>query len=286
MGNACVFCGDDTVPLHKEHIFGDWIARLYGKPLTGFSQIVLPDGTAKTWGRRAFQEKVRIVCQENCNGGWMSKLEQQVIPILSPMILNGWNTQLPPRTQTTLAFWAVKTAMVLDHLFRSLRVIPDSECKGLYAARQALPANFVWIGFRSTPGINLVSSLKEAVSQLQLPADEPELGKLILADAANGRAMYRVTFSVGHVAFQVFGHTFPANLAIVEGPGNFNYTQRIWPVQTSAPWPPPRPIEDLGGLLGLHALFGGPPPPESPPPVVPPNRKARRAAEHPKKQRP
>ena len=55
---------------------------------------------------------VRTVCKE-CNHGWMNLLEQANIPLLGPLIDDNSRFIDTPQ-QTTIAAWAVKTAMVLD----------------------------------------------------------------------------------------------------------------------------------------------------------------------------
>lgn len=254
---------------------------MYGRVPTGVSQLVDEQGRVTSWPKSCFQDSVKIVCQQACNGGWMSRLEQRVIPTLGPMIKKGWSTGLPPRTQQALAFWAVKTALVLDYVHAAVRVIPDAEYPALHAAQQPLPAHLVWIGRRNTVGEQLAASLKQAISEIQVPADDPDgIAVQIRASIAEGCGIYRVTFSVGHVVFQVFGHTLPGPLDIKTGPDNARILHQIWPPQGHITWPPERSIEVVGGVGGLHSLFGGPVPPNVPPPSlsVRPNRKARRAA--------
>lgn len=259
MARACVFCGDDSKPLHKEHIFADWIAKIYGSMPTGISQAVDQHGITKTWGKNAFQDKVRIVCQDRCNGGWMSDLEDQIKPILGPMITKGWSTSLSPVSQREIAFWAVKTALVLDQFQPSTRVIPDSEYPALYSAQRPLPSHLVWLSRRNSPGDNLASSFKESIGTIRVPngGEGAKLTDKIRESMSEGKGLYRVTFSVGFVVFQVFGHTLPTTLDIEEGADNAEYTQRIWPPNDQIIWPPPKGIEEVGGLSGLHRMWGG-----------------------------
>lgn len=55
---------------------------------------------------------VRCVCQK-CNNGWMSELENEIKPVLAPMI-NGYRTLLTPDEQMTLARWASLKAQCFD----------------------------------------------------------------------------------------------------------------------------------------------------------------------------
>ena len=283
----CVFCGDDTVPMTREHIFSDWIADLYGEMPRGISQVVDDEGI-KTWSQRAFQDTVRIVCQDRCNGGWMSRLEGRVKPILGPMITKGWATTLSPASQALIAFWAVKTALVLDYFHPTVPWYQSRSIPALYAAQQPLPSHMVWLGRRNASADCLAESIKQEISQIEVPKDDPHIQEQIRADIASGRGIYRITFGIGHVVLQVFGHTLPTRLDISEGPGNGEITHRIWPTQDHVTWPPLKSVDEMGGVRALHGLFGGPPLRTAPPPMlVPsPNRMARRAAERGKKPRP
>ena len=115
----------------------------------------------------------------------------RVAPILGPMIKHGWITPLSLPSQADIAFWAVKTALVIDQFYPAARLIPDSEYPALYAAQQPLPAHLVWIAHRRDPRENLASSLKEPITEIQVPSDNPNLADLISADIGKGARIYR-----------------------------------------------------------------------------------------------
>lgn len=56
--------------------------------------------------------KAKVVCQD-CNNGWMSDLENETKPILSPMVAD-LALHLTEHDQNVLTRWTVKTAMMLD----------------------------------------------------------------------------------------------------------------------------------------------------------------------------
>lgn len=135
MANACAFCGDDSRRLTDEHVFGDWVSRLFGSkaPPDGFNgkaQIFDAAGNLKEFAAIPFQQVVKIPC-EACNTGWMRGLEDSVIPFLTPMIL-GERVRLRPSRQRLLATWCVKTALVMDHLHPRSRIVPDAHYHELY----------------------------------------------------------------------------------------------------------------------------------------------------------
>jgi hypothetical protein len=57
--------------------------------------------------------RLPVVCKDRCNGGWMSRLELAVIPILAPMI-GGAPKELDASDQLILSRWADKTVMVME----------------------------------------------------------------------------------------------------------------------------------------------------------------------------
>ena len=90
----CVFCGWEGT-LTKEHAWPDWIRDvLPAGHVKGHSQ---QHRVAATTGEvtaitpvlheKAANRKVQVVCQRECNGGWMSDLENTAKPLLVPIIL-------------------------------------------------------------------------------------------------------------------------------------------------------------------------------------------------------
>ena len=209
----------------------------------------------------------------------MSALEKAVKPILGPMMTKGWVTPLSPPTQRLLAFWAVKTALVIEYLHPRHRVVPDAHYSALYAAQSPPPGVMVWIARRNAYGDLMSSSLKEAIGGVHIAADNPSLQRRVLQLANSGQAkMYRFTFTIGHVVFQVFGHNFPMKMEIGGGEALADVVQRIWPIDEDITWPAARCIEDIpNGLLGLHAAWN-PPADQAPPiPAIAPFKRPERA---------
>jgi hypothetical protein len=68
----------------------------------------------KEWRTKDSALKIGNVCQE-CNNGWMSRLEDHVKPILSPMIL-GKSVIVKPSQQERVAAWLTKCAMMFDSM--------------------------------------------------------------------------------------------------------------------------------------------------------------------------
>ena len=220
----------------------------------------------------------------------MSNLEHLVSPILGPMILNGKPTALSPGTQKDLAFWAVKTALVLDQFSEPSRHIPDAEYRALYAMQQPLSSHMVWSSHRNNTGPAIASALKGVVNQVWFFQNQPEAKALLDSEVAQGRTMYGAGFAIGHVAFLVMGHNFSTALDFHSGPNHALVAHRIWPVTGPVVWPPGHSIDEVGGFASYYTLiFGQPGLPPAPPPKAwwpgQPSRKVRRAAQRTAKKR-
>jgi hypothetical protein len=111
----CIFCGHDV--LTKEDIWPQWIIKLLKKhpdeivpmrakrhtdPLTKWLKM----------GNRALE--FNGVCQ-NCNNGWMSTLEDDTSPIVTPMIIDEAVT-LDSLQRFKLAQWTMKCAMLFEFM--------------------------------------------------------------------------------------------------------------------------------------------------------------------------
>lgn len=161
---TCVFCSDPHAPLTEEHLFADWVSKSFGD-IGSLIELRNAEGEiAFSWKGTAFQDVLKIVCDKNCNNGWMSDLENKVSPILGPMM-----ETLTTSQQANLASWAVKTVLVADHLDRLNRFVPDSEYQawsGIYGLDRASVKRSRWVpttqccetlqeicdGNRSSPG--------------------------------------------------------------------------------------------------------------------------------------
>jgi hypothetical protein len=109
---TCIFCG--ATADSREHIFADWINELIAATEFDALTVDIEDGQiarSRSYPtKQAAGQRAKIVC-EACNHGWMSKLEGEAKPVLSPLIL-GHASTLDMVQQILAATWAVKTAMV------------------------------------------------------------------------------------------------------------------------------------------------------------------------------
>ena len=243
----CVFCGYQG-KLHNEHAWPEWIRE------------VLPDGHVKGYASQheilvgtgyvkestpmlraeAADRKVKVVCQSECNGGWMSDLENAAKPALEPLIL-GEPRNLSEEDQTLIALWAAKTEMMLQFIHRrDLRGVPPAHYEHVYAKRTAPSAMRIWLSaasdrFYRTAHYTRASRLPRGTSLL-LPASitDRDLRALIRPNT------YRSVMVIGRLVISLVGWTV-ADIEFSVAPKDaWAPTRRcIWPPKPAGwAWPP------------------------------------------------
>lgn len=208
-----------------------------------FAYLLVPsDGKpSRRWRASKPDLKVKVVC-ESCNSKWMSHLETEAKPILGPLI-RGDERILSREDQRKIAIWAIKTAMMWQFMSH-IQPISSSIMRELYEDSATPPGNAqVWIG----------ACLAEA--GYSYPVSLTVKPKGASSDAAVNA--YGATFSIGHAAFQVFGHELPG----VRGGRRFADGSRlahgllpIWPFAEVATFPTAH-VWTLGQLeeIGRHS---------------------------------
>lgn len=250
----CVFCGEAT--LSNEHVWPKWLGRAAPGPkrslrvLRRRTEHAAGTRSQELWPSAPYRIKVRAVCP-TCNHGWMSDLEQEVRPLLEPM-LHGQTRILDGNRQELLALWAFKTATMLEFVYPQERAIQPSHAAWVYKHKEPPPGTLIWIAsYRGTavnsfyrhdvmrpPGAHGLAD--EVEHQHDAPIQPP--------------VAYGANFGVRHVAFQVFGTTKEGH-----GFGHRRWVaeafDKIWPTQAAITWPPATHLDDhtLPQVLELFA---------------------------------
>jgi hypothetical protein len=200
---SCAFCG--AVDVTDEHVFARWISReLTGVPM----QMTTTHGTRRV---RTIDTTAQVC--KTCNTRWLSVLENDVKPILGPMI-RGEDRTLLPDQQRLVAAWAAKTAFMLD-LASGEPAIPVGFYQSLRQRRTALPTHIVWLG--AYLGSTKAVWAKHRPLRLEIDQDEPPNA-------------FATTFSVFRCLFQVVGHFTVGGATFNEGRP---HSRALWPI-----WPP------------------------------------------------
>jgi hypothetical protein len=199
-----------------------------------FSRKGLHEPDTKRWQAPALNVTVRQVCA-SCNNGWMSRLETEAKPLLSPMI-EGKAIGLSSREQVLAATWATKTAVMLSFTHGAQPVVPASHISELFGSGEPPASTHVWIAAYEGEWSGWYSGDVIGIG----PPSKTE-----------GLA-YCATMVVGHLVFQVLGHDLAEPIEPLSAPEADRLSVQLWPPQsTLVSWPPRFAI--LDGWLDLFA---------------------------------
>jgi hypothetical protein len=158
---SCAFCGDRT-KLTREHVFADWLAPYLPegssghavvsnlRGLDGASLKMVADQSHSRQGslhnlRRTTKKNTLKVTCEACNTGWMSRLQEQVKPILLPMIQGEW-PEISSWQRRILAAWAVMFTMIAEFADQSTQSSRFEDRERLRLTLTPPPHWYVWAG--------------------------------------------------------------------------------------------------------------------------------------------
>jgi hypothetical protein len=225
----CVFCRDRPAD-SKEHALPLWLQPFLDQKGGGTFHHEYNDHDGepvRAWHADRPDIQVRRTCAAHCNNGWMSTLETAVQPFVGSLI-KGYGRTLYKGGQQIIACWAVKTALMWEFATPS-QALPTRWCAELYEghAEHRVPQGIqIWIGACQTPRAGFFKS-------------QPlKLQKKKSGGEANG---YGVTFCIGHLIIQIFGHEFgeEGTLRNIQPGTRLERTMLpIWPYVGPAQMPP------------------------------------------------
>lgn len=236
---TCAFCDGDG-KLTREHVWPQWVRSSLDHPAgpgTATRTIIRPSGTEeRSYKTRPANVVVKSVCEE-CNGGWMSALEESAKPVLLPMIEDRGAVTLSVGEAETVATWAIKTALVAGSEFKP--PIPREFYADFYDAQVPVGQVRVWIG--RTPHLE-THTIDFRPMTVRREGEEPPSGP-------NG---YQAVLSVGHLALYVVGWRGPKpQLNRVFSYFGDTALVKVWPFAPPVTWPPPATITLITGLDAL-----------------------------------
>jgi len=95
-------------------------------------------------------QTLKIVC-ERCNTGWMSGLQDQVKPILLPILEGGWPGEISAWERRIVAAWAAMFTMVVEFSDLDTQVTPFRDRERLRLTLEPPGGWYVWIGLHAGP---------------------------------------------------------------------------------------------------------------------------------------
>lgn len=240
---TCVFC--TGTPVTREHVWPRWARTLWAQegPLPHFQQVVQDErnNVERAWRREACSTTVAAVCQ-GCNNGWMSALEQTAKTMLEPM-LHGRGRVLHAGGQRTLAAWALKTAMMVEHTHGAARHVIG---RGDYAhlMKQAEPSERVLVWMAAYAGQHIAMGRMYGLDADMATGPDPDRGS---------RDIWGATIMFGPVVFQLFGSDISELLEGVQlsVPG----CHQLWPYAESFTWTPKPALDDYGLVAFADGLL-------------------------------
>lgn len=187
--------------------------------------------------------KLAVVCKDDCNSGWMSRLEDKVIPILAPMV-DGVPRDLDPDDQRVLSRWIDKTVMVMEETSPFSRTSSAEDRIRVMDESNPSPALFtqVWLGHNTARPRNA----------------ELRGHKAFVRGLAGNEGSRSDVLTAGQVLFYVLSTTVPSWAHAVP-PEVQEYSDkliRIWPSSTATlHWPPPSAFSDDEDISRLRDAF-------------------------------
>lgn len=256
MKRACIFCGKTN--LTKEHVLPKWIQNYFGAQTGGLHVVNKQDGSSYQFTEKAFNRTAKIVC-ENCNSGWMSKLEGDIQALLGPMMIGrDLPVSLSTYQQSMIAIWVAKTLTVLEYSSNEpLTHIPKSLPEALYNTGYVPQEHTIYIGYRTNiygeDGTHAAGFLVQSPKNMQI---KPEYRAEIENAMKKDRKRFTASLVVGHVYFYMIGTDIENAYGFVY-PYIPEYLMQLWPDERTGGkvWPSTRPIEQKGSWEGINTLL-------------------------------
>jgi len=220
-----VFCG--TAEVTDEHVWPDWINRALLPELKLHKVRTKTDpvskqteGVGPSWGGPDLDIKVKRVCG-TCNSGWMSDLENEAKPYLTPLIL-GEAVVLDRRAREIVAAWTFLRVVMAEYTHPRQIAVPEFHRRWLYKERRP-PRQGVYIWLAGYSGEDWAAFYRH----VPLATHKRPIGSGYRPGHMNA---YGVTFAVYKLVFQVFGTTTAMPGGDIQQRGTLGAsTLRIWP---------------------------------------------------------
>ena len=239
----CIFCAGKK--LNREDLWPVWVVESVAQDRSAEIERIFGRNSPVTYGGKYV--KARCVC-EQCNGGWMSRLEESAKPILNPMIHDS-SCAIDYVQQSVIAAWTIKTAMVFECTKSESAFYSPADRHHLFTWRTPPPDSFVWIG-------RYVNSHSLFIENHYLSNAKPTN---VLSEGCV------TTFAIGRLVLQSFtarrrpdGEGKRITLHPKRGQRNRLLIQ-VWPaLEQVIRWPPPLYFgPSIESLKDLSARLGG-----------------------------
>ena len=218
----CAFCSH-SAKLSGEHIISDWINPLFpGEKVATFTDT---KGREREWTSPDLDWTAKVVCKK-CNETWMSDIESlHAKPVMTRLIQGEFNIPIGPPEARSIALFAFKTAVVLDHTRRDRPPFFSKDLRHAFREHLIIPN----------------------IAQMWMCAYAPG-ARRINVHFGHWRGdlsptypirIYVCTCGIGNFAFQVVTINQPGFASFMPLPGFEDLAVPLWPtVLPNFVWPP------------------------------------------------
>lgn len=251
MSRLCIFCHREGQTLTREHVYPDWLSKLYSQEVVGINE-VSGDNLNRIWQGAIFQHKVKLVCVE-CNNGWMSDLEGGVKDLLVSLAFTHDKCVLSEEDQRKISLWVQKTVLVDNKAIggKSGFDIPASFYSKLYQTKQPIDTMLVTMGWRILANGSKDQPLASfEIKQVSTFEVEKSSVNAIQDQMEEGAVVWTAILALGNVIFHVVGTTLVGQLEV--GSSDPRLLIQINPYHKDLAWPLEWPIEAVGGLDAIR----------------------------------
>jgi hypothetical protein len=246
MKKTCIFCARRADS--DEDVIPKWIPRLLRKQ----EGERVPMRTSR-FGHKPHEQlagesiqKVGSVCDQ-CNNGWMSRLEEKVKPILKPMMLGNAVT-LTAQQQERITTWMTKCAMMYESMATGEVFFNGLDRHHFWKTGSPLDSTAVWLG-QYTGGIRIIANYR-LLSRQQNPGGSV---KILVLTLVLGKLALQLTTARGT-------HVIPKiELPTMDLENTQDLLVQVWPMNLlGVKWPPLCSFDDeIKRIKYLVVRFGG-----------------------------
>lgn len=218
---TCAFC-DRTGKMSAEDVLPMWMHPLFNQ-----NGVMRFQTAQKQWEVPAacIDWRAKVVCEE-CNNTWMSDIENEHgRPVLTPLIEGDKAIPIDQGRAKSIAIWAFKTAVVMDHAHKVAgQPYFSLEERTAFRERRTIPTDsIVWVGMFHGHRYRVKSETSQCNGQIG--PDQP-------------LTMHVFTCAIGCLVIQ-FGHARTTRPVVFEPKPGFEYIMApIWPsLYPDLTWP-------------------------------------------------
>jgi len=233
---TCAFC-PHSAKMSAEDVLPKWMHALFvGNGVMRFKT------AQKQWAAATthIDWRAKVVCKK-CNNTWMSRIEDEHgKPVLTSLIEGDKVVPIDVSVARSIAIWAFKTAVVMDHAHRLFgQPYFSSEERTTFRETLNIPNDsVVWVGMFHGHRYRIKSETGQ--NNGHIAPDQP-------------LTMYVFTCAIGCLVIQ-FGHARTSRPVIFEPKPGFEYIMApIWPdLHPNLTWPWPDKLTEDSQFAELH----------------------------------